>query len=125
MVQAHGGADLRADPQAEHQRLYLKLLGVDVYELAKADAEAEEKEHAPKRHKASGSQNDPICLERRGGRRQQGGGWVGRRLEGGGQKGAREQGCSERERRVQGGGCREEGGERAGCRESSPPLPRT
>ena len=35
MVQAHGGADLRADP-AEHQRLYLKLLGVDVYELAKA-----------------------------------------------------------------------------------------
>ena len=43
MVQAHGGADLRADPQAEHQRLYLKLLGVDVYELAKADAEAEEK----------------------------------------------------------------------------------
>ena len=42
MVQAHGGADLRADPQAEHQRLYLKLLGVDVYELAKADAEAEE-----------------------------------------------------------------------------------
>ena len=105
MVQAHGGADLRADPQAEHQRLYLKLLGV--YELAKADAEAEEKEHAPKRHKASGSQNDPICLERRGGRRQQGGGWVGRRLEGGGQKGAREQGCSERERRVQGGGRRE------------------
>ena len=42
--------------------LYLKLLGVDVYELAKADAEAEEKEHAPKRHKASGSQDDPICL---------------------------------------------------------------
>ena len=120
MVQAHGGADLRADPQAEHQRLYLKLLGVDVYELAKADAEAEEKEHAPKRHKASGSQNDPICLERRGGRRQQGEGWVGRRLEGGGQKGAREQGCSERERRVQGGGRRERW-----VQGEQPPLPRT
>ena len=46
MVQAHGGADLRADPQAEHQRLYLKLLSVDVYELAMADAEAEEKDSA-------------------------------------------------------------------------------
>ena len=64
MVQAHGGADLRADPQAEHQRLYLKLLGVDVYELAKADAEAEEKEHAPKRHKASGRRmTQSICFE--------------------------------------------------------------
>ena len=44
--------------------LYLKLLGVDVYELAKADAEAEQM-HAPKRRKigpASGSQDDPICL---------------------------------------------------------------
>ena len=42
--------------------LYLKLLGVDVYELAKADAEAEEKELAPKRQKASGSHDDPICV---------------------------------------------------------------
>ena len=64
MVQAHGGADLRADPQAEHQRLYLKLLGVDVYELAKADApQAEPKEEdAHNIGSASGLQVDPICL---------------------------------------------------------------
>ena len=48
--------------------LYLKLLGVDVYELAKADAEVAEEERAAKRHmaskpQASGAQEDPICLE--------------------------------------------------------------
>ena len=118
MLQAHGGADLRADPQTEHQRLYLKLLGVDVYELAKADAEAEEKEHAPKRHKASGSQNDPICWrgEEGGGSRAEGGWVVGWREEGRRELGSRD---AVKER----GGCREEGGERGGCRESSPPSP--
>ena len=48
--------------------LYLKLLGVDVYALTKADAEAAEEERAAKRQKASkpqasGAQEDPICLE--------------------------------------------------------------
>ena len=44
--------------------LYLKLLGVDVYELAKADApQAEPKEEdAHNIGSASGLQVDPICL---------------------------------------------------------------
>ena len=44
--------------------LYLKLLGVDVYELAKADApQAEpEEEDAHNMGSALGLQEDPICL---------------------------------------------------------------
>ena len=127
MVQAHGGADLRADPQAEHQRLYLKLLGVDVYELAKADAEAEEKRTARPTRAPQGLRGRRMTQsawrgEEGGGSRAEGGWVVGWREEGRRKslKGAREQGCSERERRVQGGGRRERW-----VQGEQPPLPRT
>ena len=65
-LQVCGGPDLYAliRKLSGSGFLYLKLLGVDVYELAKADApQAEPKEEdAHNIGSASGSQVDPICL---------------------------------------------------------------